>query len=260
MVMLRILLVLATCVAVSAQSGAFTLSHDPNRIYIPVEEGGGGRTELDPDHVWQTLGTHTHGESAKSLIEAGWPDWNVSTSGTGAPGTVTVHEYIAWQQYNSLGQVQIAGAGLVFDYTSTDPSFENYRFVQVIYTNDPLHGATSPYLDPSNRTWDTPFYDPEDERLDLVTGNTYQFLDYPSRSYDGTNTISWAAALWLCEWTVVGGVNHLTIRDGVYWGWKTFGHTGSGGTGSDRHSPVPEPASIMALGAGLLLVARRRKR
>lgn len=257
----RVLAVGAFTFALAAQSNAVYLYYTEDRSYIPAVSGGGGYTYLDPDHVYRTLGTHSQAEDAEELFEAGWPSWNVSRSSTDAPGEIAVSAYEAWQEYSG-GYVTTAGGHLQFDYISTDSSYANYRFVQIVYTNTPLGGATSPYIDPGVDPDSLPFYWDEGYNSSQRSGSHYTFIDYPSRSYNGSNAIGWAGALYLVEWTQPGGVNTLVIRDGVYWGWRTIGNGGNefwGGGEDPSGDAVPEPGTLAALAVGIAAATRKRR-
>jgi hypothetical protein len=78
---------------------------------------------------------------------------------------------------------------------------DGFKFTQVIETNDPLHGATSPYVDPHPNDDTKPFYWTDAEQTKYPT----TFRDAPSRTAPtGTTAIWWQATLGL------NGVNEGT--------------------------------------------------
>lgn len=257
---------LASVLVSSAQS--FVLSYAPDRIYVPKVMWPVGTCELAPDHVWQIGGTSTQAQTARQLALQQHPNWTVTCSGEEAPGQVVVKDYEAWLQGRN-GSVVRAGALLEFDYLSTSPSLSSYRFLQIIYTNSPYAGATSPYIDPFEADDELPFYWTGDEEDDYRGPGSYTFFDSPYRGYDGTYAITWAAALFLTQYDAAQ--NSLVIRDGVYWGWGTVGvaEPTPGLWSPDKYAPVdkmgkfatvPEPTSLVTLVIGALALMRRGRK
>ncbi len=237
-------------------TAAFTLSFAQNWDYQFQENDGTRHINVDPQYP-QYLGSgSSQAYVAKSLIQAGWPGWTVSVSSTATDGTASVTIY--------RGDLEPDLARAKFNLVFTgDPLWSIYRFVQVVWTNDPAGGATSPYLDPSPNDDTLPFYYTEEQDVLQRNGNNYQFYDNTHRGYDGSQAIQWHAAMFLVEKTNVGPYVFVSIYDGVYWGYETVGNTGGGGgeiVELESSSPVPEPATLLSVCAGVALLPIRRRR
>ena len=252
----RVLAVGALIFSLAAQSNAVGLYYLENATYIPTESGGGGYTYLDPQYATHITSSSYQAVDAENLIEAGWPTWNVSR-GSDAPGNIEISWHAARQWYNSSGAVTTAGGDLKCDYIGTLPSFANYRWIQVIYTNSPPGGASSPYLDPVPNSDILPFYWDEQENITNRVGMHYKFEDGPYRAYNGSPAISWNGALFLAEWTQPGGGTTLVIRDGLWWGWRTIGPGGNDFWGGGNDASVPEPGTLVAIVAFAAAATRK---
>jgi hypothetical protein len=93
-------------------------------------------------------------------------------------------------------KIRVDGQGC---YTSTDFP-DGFRWTQVIDTNDPLHGAAAPYVDPQPNDDTKPFYWTDAEEA----ASPCQFRDFPSRNPPAAGTTYWQATLGL------NGVNAAT--------------------------------------------------
>lgn len=87
-----------------------------------------------------------------------------------------------------------------------------YRFTQTIETNAPLHGATSPYVDPHPNDDSKPFYYTDAERG--AYGNT--FIDQPSRGTPASVTTDWDATLCV----VTENDNQVVVHDCLAYGFS----------------------------------------
>ncbi len=134
----------------------------------------------------------------------------------------------------------------------------NARWIQVVTTNcAPFHNTAAANFDAGggfksfidddgNTAGQGPFYDP------IGLADAKDFIDIPTRNCgDNCNVdCTWKACLFLAtETDAVMGVRQLNIYStGIEWGF-TF-----------KCTPVPEPATMAALGLGTLAVARRRRK
>ena len=106
----------------------------------------------------------------------------------------------------------VAEASGVFESTDYPDGF---KFTQVIDTNAPLHGASSPYVDPHPNDDTKPFYWTDAEQAKYPT----TFKDKPSRNPPtGTNVTYWRATL------ALNGVNETTKTVTGY-DYMTYGFT-----------------------------------
>lgn len=114
---------------------------------------------------------------------------------------------------------------------------------QSIVTNDPLNGNTSPYLDISEgtnnggSTFDAPLY--PFQYADTA------FYDAPRRTVVPPNgpSKSWTGSNYLVKRNLT--TKTLTVYDGITYGFTV--------------APVPEPATLVTLGVGALVLLRRKR-
>lgn len=95
----------------------------------------------------------------------------------------------------SMFEESYYGVGIEVESKDVDPTPEfpsGFRWSQVVDTNVPLGGTSSPYVDPRPRDFDTPFYYSE-------TAHKSTFSDYPTRPprRDSPPVITWQASLCL---------------------------------------------------------------
>jgi len=93
-------------------------------------------------------------------------------------------------------EIEVDGVGC---FTSTDFP-DGFRWTQVIDTNAPLGGASSPYVDPHPNDDTKPFYWTDAEEA----SSPCHFKDTPSRTPPASGAIYWQATLGL------NGVNDAT--------------------------------------------------
>jgi hypothetical protein len=96
---------------------------------------------------------------------------------------------------------------------SSNPTFPGgYWWTQTIETNAPLHGATSPYVDPHPNDDTKPFYYTDAEYTRFPT----TFHDAPTRTYPASGSTFWYGTL------VLNGVNGTNVQhiDGLAYGFS----------------------------------------
>lgn len=177
------------------------------------------------------------GTLASSLLPSGW------TSTTGSGGSLSVTSYNA-------GFSGATGGGEItalFNLGAAAPAGSYQEWVQVLNTNAPLGGNSSPYLDNAANTA-KPFYS-------LTASNTtpglpagqLNFYDFSRRNpslLSSTNPITWNAQLYP---VVADATNKLTVYDGVSWGW-TMKKAMVGSTTATFTNPDPGTATVGGVG------------
>lgn len=121
------------------------------------------------------------------------------------------------------------------------------NWIQVINTNSPAAGATSPYLDNSGSVT-SPFYTYTVQNTDPTLPNgQLNFYDYSKRpqSYlSTTNPITWSANLYP---VIVGPGKSLMVENGVSWGWTMKPAMVGEDTGTFVN-PAPTGATVSGVG------------
>lgn len=180
-----------------------------------------------------------------SLITAAYTGWTVNQSAAASGGSVTLGSYDAgWK--DGLG-----GAKLTATYAQSNnvAAGSLLHWVQVIDTNLPIGGVSSPYLDPRPNDDSLPFYLTPSEQLAASTGKTTSFYDFSRRdpaSLSSTNPITWNALLYQVEYD---GNTSVTVRDGLSWGWNMKPATPGSAKGSFVNpAPACPPATCSGLG------------
>jgi len=140
------------------------------------------RSEQGP-HLGSRLRDRTHDKSLTPAAEDDEQDQGTSVSNFGpTPSGV---------------QIQVEASG-VFE---SEEFPDGFKFTQTIETNDPLHGASSPYVDPQPNDDSKPFYWTDAEHNAHLT----TFIDAPSRAApSGADPTFWQGTLGL------NGVNEST--------------------------------------------------
>ncbi|MGH8684274.1 MAG: choice-of-anchor K domain-containing protein, partial [Nitrosospira sp.] len=182
-------------------------------------------------------GTVTAGSLDTSLLNSGW----TATTDTG--GALSVTSYNAGFK-SGLGGAEIKA---LYDHGSALGSGKSLEWVQVINTNAPLGGATSPYLDNAGKP-SQPFYtytvENRDPSLPPEKLNFYDFSKRDPATLSTTNPIEWNAALYPVVWD---GGKALTVQDGASWGWTMKKAT----IGTDSGVFVnPSPSTAVVSGVG----------
>jgi hypothetical protein len=182
-----------------------------------------------------------------SLITSAYPGWTVNnaTSATGSTLSTSLYE-AAWSS------ATLGGANLNAKYSQSNavPAGSSLNWVQVVTTNTPLPGRSSPSLDPSP-TYGDPLYWP-DELLPAnlaSTQKTVNFTDGPTRSSSSLTSkpaVTWGASLYPVEYD---GAKSVIVHDGISWGWNMKPATIGNASGSFLNpSPTCPPATCTGLG------------
>lgn len=183
----------------------------------------------------------------QAALAAQFSTWNFTFNQGGLAGTININQYKA----TSLGPHN--GGGLIdLTYTraESDPLIEHLFWIQLVTTNRPSGGTTSPYIDPRPNDDSLPFYYtlPQDTQPGNgdKTASTYHFADNSRRDAKlHPELITWRGDLMLASWTD-NNTFDVTVYDGIRWGWN--------------FQTVPEPGTLaLLLGAALLLVLQRRR-
>jgi hypothetical protein len=161
------------------------------------------------------------------------------TSSKGTGGALLVTGYDAGFR-GGLGGAQITA---LFDTALS--AGQDLQWVQVINTNDPLGGATSPYLDNAANT-SLPFYSFTAENRDpALPATQLNFYDFPTRSpadLSSTDPITWNASLYP---VITDGKTTLIAEDGVTWGW-TMTRATVGEDSAVFFNPMPQPSAVLS--------------
>ena len=123
-------------------------------------------------------------------------------------------------QNTAINCVGIAGtaktSGFAVSYTGA--AINNGHWIQVLATNDPAAGKTSPYVD-NNSNAANPYYD------SVFAANSTVFLDAPDRSPVNANYY-WVADLYYASGVNSAGTamnpTQVTIYNGLVWGWANI--------------------------------------
>jgi len=184
-----------------------------------------------------------------TLITSAYDGWTVTKATAATGGSIAVNTYEAAWASATLG-----GAKITAGYTQSNavPAGSSLQWIQVITTNVPLNGATSPYLDPVPNDDTLPFYwnsTPGDLAHAAPTSKSVKFDDFSRRgtaSLATTNPINWNAQLYLAEYD---GNKNVIVRDGISWGWSMKPATVGTSTGTFV-TPVPTcpPATCTGIG------------
>ncbi|WP_375515898.1 hypothetical protein [uncultured Nostoc sp.] len=180
-----------------------------------------------------------------SLLPVGW------TANTGTGGTLTVNSYNAGFK-GSVGGARITA---LFD-KGTALSLKQYlQWVQVVDTNLPLAGKTSPYLDNAvnpacGNAANQPFYSCTVPNMTSgLLASQINFYDFSRRDQSSIatkNPVTWNANLYP---VIANASNELTVYKGVSWGWTMKKAT---------VTTVPEPSNTYsATVSGMIFLLMR---
>lgn len=208
----------------SVQAADYALSPD-----------GSGVVRLVPS------GTVSAGSLNTSLLPSGW------TANTGTGGATSISSYNAgFQGSTGGGEIQA-----LFNNSTALASGEYLEWVQVLDTNLPLGGNTSPYLDNAADTT-KPFYSLTAANCAVLgcTDSQLKFYDFSKRnpaSLATTDPITWNANLYPVK---ANASNALTVYDGVSWGW-TMKKAPIGNVTGSFTNPLPSSAVTNGVGTSM---------
>lgn len=177
-----------------------------------------------------------------SLITSAYSGWTVNTA---SGGSVSSSGYAAgWSSGSGGATIQAS-----YSQANAVAAGHSLNWVQVINTNVPLNGATSPYIDPVPNDDNLPFYWTTPEQATHGTNKTVGFSDFSRRdpaTLATTNPITWNASLYAAEYD---GNKTVTIHDGISWGWTMKPATVGSASGSFVNpSPTCPPATCSGIG------------
>ena len=237
----------ALCISSMPAKGAFMINGPAMASHLnQIVLGDGDTVTLMPDPVTY-LGAAT--AAMQASLAATFPLWNFTFAVGGLNGTLDIN------QYKATSAAPHSGGGLLdltYNRAVGDPTIANLHWIQLVSTNVPLGGPTSPYIDPRPNDDTLPFYWTLAEDGNVNAGNktatTYDFFDNSTRPLTShPQTITWRGELMLASWDNAEPGN-VTVYDGVRWGWDLVS--------------VPEPASgtVLFLWATIFMGAGMRQR
>jgi len=169
------------------------------------------------------------------LLNTGW------SASTGTGGAMSVTAYSADYSRGLGGAVFQA----LYDNAESLMAGQRLEWIQVIDTNVPLGGATSPYLDNAGKPI-RPFYTYTAENRDpYLPENQLNFYDFSTRDPRmlvalEPDSIEWNASLYPVIWD---GNASVEVRDGLGWGW-TMNRATVGTTSGRFLNPTPGTAVV----------------
>jgi hypothetical protein len=183
-------------------------------------------------------GTVAAGGLASDMLTTGWS----ASAGTG--GTMSVTGYDAGFKSGQGG----AEFKALYDNGGALPAGKSLEWVQVITTNAPLGGATSPHLDNQGKPTE-PFYTfTAQNRNAALPASKLNFYDFSKRNISRLDTmasVDWDAQLFP---VIRGADKALTVKDGVTWGW-TMKKATVGDTTGKFANPAPATAVVSGVGS-----------
>ena len=219
------ILFFAGCLISAVHASPFAVSPDGNAVVRIIEPVGA-----------PPLNT--------GLITAEYP--NLAVTNGGVPGRFSLGTYeAAWD--GTAGGARFTG---VYTQQNGIGALQQLNYIQIINTNVPLGGATSPYIDPQPNDDNLPFYWTKAEAFERGTPNAIRFSDFSTRdqgSLIDANPITWSAELYPVIDDGAGGVQ---VGNGVTWGWDMKPATVGSSSGTfDMPSPTCPPATCNGLGS-----------
>lgn len=178
--------------------------------------------------------------TASASALTGLPAGYTSSAGTG--GSITTSQYQAGFQGGTGG----ATIQALYNNGAAPAAGQGLEWVQVITTNNPLGGSSSPYLDNAAAP-SKPFYSLTAANLDpSLPASKLNFYDFSKRdpaTLATVDPITWNASLY----PVVTNGTAITVHDGVTWGW-TMKNAMVGSTTGAFVSPTPSSATVTGVG------------
>ncbi len=219
-----LLIAVAACLGAAPAFGAITITGPADHLHQLVVAPDGDTVTLNPDPVTY-LGAAT--ANMQATLAGEWPDWSFDFSQFGIlDGTLNIETYRAETNGPHTG-----GGKLEATYTrdANDPLIEHLYWIQMVDTNRPAGGSTSPYIDPRPNDdpppfLPLPFYWTLVEDNDPAWGNktdtTYHFSDFSYRPCaTHPDSITWRGELMLAYWNPDNPAGTVFVLDGIRWGW-----------------------------------------
>ena len=174
---------------------------------------------------------------------------NGYTATTGSAGSLSLTSYNAGFYVDPLGGIHNAQITALYNFGATLSAGQSLQWVQVVTTNDPAGGASSPYLDNAVNTLQ-PFYSYTlQNRTSGLPANELNFYDYSGRSPTDlqtvANPINWSAALYPV--IVNSNTKSLIVENGISWGWTEKSATVGTDTGAFIN-PGPPGSTVTGVG------------
>ena len=183
-----------------------------------------------------------------ALVSSAYPGWTVNNN-PAVGGSFATSTYTAgWA--GGAGGATFKGS---YSQTNAVSTGKQLNYIQIIHTNDPLGGATSPYLDPQPNDDTLPFYWTNAEASGFGTSKTVSFSDFSKRdpaSLSTINPITWMADLYPVEYD---GATTVNVGNGVQWGWTMNKATVGSASGTfNGPSPTCPPAACSGIGTNAI--------
>jgi hypothetical protein len=239
-----------------AGDGSNTLNpdpvHDANLTFLQLSVSADLQNELGTDGEGNPLG------------DWDYTNWSYNFTGSTLAGTISIDVYKSRFVANHN-----SGCEILVRYEKGEGDPDDLRWLQMVDSNDPLNGATPPYIDPypnddpeadpNTNTGGNPFYYHSGETTTPATdygtfdlynsSNTFGsydllFYDFPKRYHPPISNVWWRGELWLTS--VNTETDTITFHDGILYGFDA--------------GCVPSPSSVAMVIVGLMgVILRRRK-
>ncbi len=242
---------IAPTLLISFMGGAHAVTltiTDSNSVTRFISPDGATVTELKPISLLSSSSFNT--SSFNSSYGGQFSGYTVNTGGSSGD-QITVSTYDAGSPGAAANGLPIVGGNIVATYQNNAIPIGTPHFVQFVDTNQPLGGATPPYLDPAPNDDNLPLYWTETERPMFQSGSNLSFRDYSRRTTDdlfGTSpaldSITWEADLFYVQWD---GGTEITVEGGINWGWETQSAT-KGTSAPSFVNPAPSTAVVSGVG------------
>ncbi|GAB2882292.1 hypothetical protein GCM10027277_59020 [Pseudoduganella ginsengisoli] len=213
-------IMLAHCATQYVQAAAFAVSADGSAVVRLHDKGTVAASELKTDMLTK--------------------DW---TAAAGSGGSMAITNYDA-QFKDAKGGAEMRA---LYDNGGALGSGKSLEWVQIVTTNAPLGGATSPHLDNQGKPAE-PFYTFTAQNRDpALPAEKLNFYDFPKRNIsrlDTVDSVDWDAKLFP---VIRGADKALTVKDGVTWGW-TMKKATVGDVSGKFGNPAPATAVVSGVG------------
>ncbi len=221
---------------------------DPNSVDRFITPDGSVVVELKP---LQALSSADFNTSSFNNSYGGQFSGYTINQGGSTGDAITVDTYDAGSTGSAGNGLPVVGGNIRLVYQNGTAPTSTPHFTQFVDTNQPLGGASPPYLDPAPNDDNLPFYWTEAERPGVQSGSMLAFRDFSKRRTDelfGTpaakDSIDWEADLFYGQWD---GTTTLNVEGGVRWGWEAKSATKGTAAASFIN---PTPGSAVTSGVG----------